>query len=97
MAAELHRGLGDRGRLGHFAGRSTSRDLEMSQFWQNLQPRLQPAVPNDRTRGAGKKVIERLLLDRIDAEAGAATVGGQDHLAVEVLTHEAEAAIARLQ
>src|SRR4051794_40449539 len=29
--------------------RSTSRDLEMSQFWQNLHPRLQPAVPNDRT------------------------------------------------
>ena len=29
--------------------RSTSRDLEMSQFWQNRQPRLQPAVPNDST------------------------------------------------
>ncbi len=29
--------------------RSISRDFEMSQFWQNLQPRLQPAVPNDRT------------------------------------------------
>ena len=29
--------------------RSTSRDLEISQFWQNLQPRLQPAVPKDST------------------------------------------------
>ena len=28
---------------------SISRDLLMSQFWQNLQPRLQPAVPNDNT------------------------------------------------
>ena len=35
--------------------RSTSRDLEMSQFWQNLQPRLQPAVPNDSTGVPGKK------------------------------------------
>ncbi len=26
-----------------------SRDLEMSQFWQNLQERLQPAVPKERT------------------------------------------------
>ncbi len=26
-----------------------SRDLLMSQFWQNLQERLQPSVPNERT------------------------------------------------
>jgi hypothetical protein len=25
--------------------RSISRDLLIDQFWQNLQPRLQPAVP----------------------------------------------------
>ena len=35
--------------------RSTSRDFEMSQFWQNLQVRLQPAVPNDRTGVPGRK------------------------------------------
>ena len=28
---------------------STSLDLEIDQFWQNLQPRLQPAVPKERT------------------------------------------------
>ena len=28
---------------------SISRDLLMSQFWQNLQARLQPAVPNEST------------------------------------------------
>ena len=28
---------------------SISRDLLISQFWQNLQARLQPAVPNDST------------------------------------------------
>ncbi len=30
-----------------------SRDLEMSQFWQNLQARLQPAVPKDSTLEPG--------------------------------------------
>ena len=32
-----------------------SRDLEMSQFWQNLQVRLQPAVPKDSTGVPGRK------------------------------------------
>src|SRR3712207_7433078 len=35
--------------------RSISRDLEMSQFWQNRQDRLQPAVPNDSTALPGRK------------------------------------------
>ena len=35
--------------------RSMSRDFEMSQFWQNLQARLQPAVPNERTALPGRK------------------------------------------
>jgi hypothetical protein len=30
-------------------------DFEMSQFWQNLHARLQPAVPNDRMADPGKK------------------------------------------
>ncbi len=34
---------------------SISRDLEMSQFWQNLQARLQPAVPKDSTALPGRK------------------------------------------
>jgi hypothetical protein len=34
---------------------SISRDLLMSQFWQNLQARLQPAVPNDSTGVPGRK------------------------------------------
>src|SRR5690349_1014299 len=35
--------------------RSMSRDLEMSQFWQNLHARLQPAVPNENTAVPGRK------------------------------------------
>ena len=34
---------------------SISRDLEMSQFWQNRHARLQPAVPNDSTALPGRK------------------------------------------
>src|SRR5512141_464569 len=34
---------------------SISRDFEMSQFWQNLHARLQPAVPNDSTLEPGRK------------------------------------------
>ena len=35
--------------------RSISRDFEMSQFWQNLHPRLQPAVPKLSTLVPGRK------------------------------------------
>jgi hypothetical protein len=34
---------------------SVSRDLLMSQFWQNLQARLHPAVPKERTGVPGRK------------------------------------------
>ena len=34
---------------------SISRDLEMSQFWQNRQPKLHPAVPDDSTGEPGRK------------------------------------------
>src|SRR5438046_6100642 len=37
------------------ASLSHSRALEMSQFWQNRQPRLHPAVPNDSTLVPGRK------------------------------------------
>ena len=32
-----------------------ARALEMFQFWQNRQPRLQPTVPKDRTSVPGRK------------------------------------------
>ena len=37
------------------SSRSISRLFEMSQFWQNLQARLQPAVPKLSTLLPGKK------------------------------------------
>jgi hypothetical protein len=35
--------------------RLSARAFEMSQFWQNLQVRLHPAVPNDSTGVPGRK------------------------------------------
>ena len=35
--------------------RSKARAFEMSQFWQNLQVRLHPAVPKDSTGVPGRK------------------------------------------
>src|SRR3954470_3884777 len=40
---------------------SISRDFEMSQFWQNLHARLQPAVPNDSTDLPGRERVCGLL------------------------------------
>ena len=40
--------------------------------------------------GAGEEVVERLLLDRVNAEAAAPPVRGEDHAAVAVLAYEAE-------
>ena len=34
---------------------STSRDLEMSQFWQKRHARLHPAVPKESTEVPGRK------------------------------------------
>ena len=42
-------------------------------------------------------MIERFLLDRIDAEARALSVCGEHHFSIAILTHETETAIARLE
>ncbi len=53
-AAELFGRLGDRSGEAASASVSISRLLLISQFWQNLQPRLQPAVPNESTGVPGR-------------------------------------------
>jgi len=41
-------------------------------------------------------MVERFLLDRVDAEARRAAVGGEYHLVADALAHEARAALARV-
>ena len=41
--------------------RSKSRALEISQFWQNLQVRLQPGSAEGQDRRTRQEVVERLL------------------------------------
>ena len=43
------------------------------------------------------ELIQRLLFDRVDTEPRASSIGGEHHLAAQVLPHETEAAIPRLQ
>ena len=53
LAAQAQRGAAIASGEAWSCSRSISRDFEMSQFWQNLQARLQPAVPNERTLEPG--------------------------------------------
>src|SRR5262249_6059013 len=46
---------------------------------------------------AGQEMIERLLLDRVDAEAGRAAIGSEHHLILGARTYEAEPALALVQ
>ena len=73
--------------------RSWSRDFEMSQFWQNRQPRLQPAVPNDSTLRAGVELVQRFLLDQFDAEP-TTPVRRQHHAIAHPFAHKAPSALA---
>jgi len=56
---------------------SISRDLDMSQFWQKRHPRFAPRRPEGEDAGPGQEVVQRLLLDRIDAEPARAAMGGE--------------------
>ena len=76
---------------------SISRLLEMSQFWQKRQARLQPAVPKENTDVPGQEVVERLLLDRVDAEPARPTVGGEHDLVTLAGAHEAQTPLALVQ
>ena len=76
--------------------RSSALAFEMSEFWQNLQVRLQPAVPKE-IRGARQEVVERLLLDRVEAEPGRPAIGREDDLVVLPGSHEAKAPLPLVQ
>src|SRR5262249_4925385 len=62
---------------------------------------LTPQVAARRAEGqdarAGVEVVQRLLLDRVDAEPRPLAVSGQDHPAVRVLADEAEPPVAVLE
>lgn len=50
--------------------------------------------PERQRRGSRQEVVERLFLDRVDAEARGTAVGSQDHAPVVVCANEAQAALA---
>src|SRR5262249_7805126 len=62
-----------------------------------LAAEVAPGRAERQHRGAGQEVIERLLLDRVDAEARALAVGREDELVAFARAHEAERALAVVQ
>ncbi len=46
---------------------------------------------------AGKKMVQRLFFDRIEAESRRSAIGGEYHAVVETLAHETGAALAFMQ
>src|SRR5438034_8295501 len=56
-----------------------------------------PGRPERQDRRPGQEVIERLLLDRVHAEAAGAPVGGQDDRVTLPHPHEAEPPLPLLQ
>ena len=76
---------------------SISFDFEMSQFWQNRQARLQPGGAERQHRGAGQEVVQRLLLDRVDAEPTRPPVRREHDLVVLAGSNEAHPALALVE
>jgi hypothetical protein len=74
-------------------GTCSGRDCEMSQFWQNLQFTLQPAVATEKAIGPRQIVKERLLFDGINVRSANARVDQRVVNAAVILAHAAIAAL----
>jgi hypothetical protein len=96
-AAELGRRAGDR--LGRGAVGERVRLARLADVPVLTEPAGQVAArrPERQHRGPGQEVIERLLLDRIDAEAARTAVRREHDLVVVPLANEAHAALALAQ
>src|SRR5262249_51705918 len=62
-----------------------------------LAPQVAPGGAERQHTGSRIKVVQRLLLDRVDAETRAPAVSGQDHPAAGVLPDETKASVAVLE
>jgi hypothetical protein len=97
LAAQAQRGLRDRVRARlvlqpvHFAR------LGNIPVLTELAREIASRGAEGKDRRAGIKVVERLLLDRVDAETRGSAVGGEHHAALLHLAHEAKAALPLVQ
>ena len=74
--------------------RSSSRALEMSQFWQKFAGQVAPGSAERHHGSSGQIVVQWLLLYWIDTEPRGAAVGREHDPVVLPATHEAQAALA---
>jgi hypothetical protein len=88
-AAASHRRLRDRLRRGEVLNAIERARFRNVPVLAELAGQVATRRAKGQHRRAGEKLIERLLLDWIDAKAGGAAVGGQQDLTVLARAHEA--------
>ena len=93
LAAELLGGAGDILGRGRVAQQLDLAQLGDGPVLAELTAQVAAGRAERENRGPRIELVERLLFDGIDAEAGAPAVGSGDHPAAAVLTHEAETAV----
>ena len=92
-----HGGLGDGLGRGRLAGGFRIARLRGGPILAKLAAQVAAGRAEREHRCAGIEMTQRFLFDRIDAEAGAAAVGGRDHPPIAIFADEAEAALAILE
>src|SRR5690606_29795062 len=96
-AAEAARGPGDRRRVGAVGERVPFARLADVPVLAELAGEIAAGGPERQHRSPGQEVVERLLLDRVDAEAARASPGREHDRAFPVGAHETQAALAFVQ
>ena len=92
-AASRHRGMRDRLRRGTILHAVERASLRYIPVLAELAGQVAAGRPEGKDRRAGKKMIERLFLDGIDAEAGRATIGREHNLIACAPAHETQPAL----
>ena len=95
--AQFLRGAGDRLGGGMFAEPRDFFALRNVPVLAELAAQVAAGRAERQHAAAGIEMVQRLLFDRIDAEPGAAAIGGQHHPAVAVLADKTESAVTRLE
>src|SRR4029450_8339882 len=93
-AAGFLRGAGDRLRRAAVGERIDLARLRYVPVLAELAGQVAAGGAERQHRRSRQEMVERLLLDRVDAEAGGPPIGGEHDLVVLPRAHEAQAALA---
>jgi len=93
----LHRRSGDHFRIGAIVQPVDFTRLRDVPILAELAGKVAASGAERQHWGAGKEVVQRLLLDRIDTEAGGAAIGCEHHDVVGTGSYKAQAPLALVQ